>query len=84
MAKYIDYDLDVKVFPDMSYMILDEDEYELHKKLMDYPDVIDQILHKNLDKILLWIKQRRGPFAPDFIEAWTSRYEFQKEVQSKE
>ena len=25
--KYIDYDFDVKVFPDMSYMILDEDEY---------------------------------------------------------
>lgn len=79
--KYIDYDLDVKVFPDMSYMILDEDEYELHKKQMNYPDVIDQILHINLEKLLGWIKQRRGPFAPDFIDVWTSRYEFQKQVR---
>ena len=42
--KYIDYDLDVKVFPDMSYMILDEDEYAAHKEQMNYPEVIDQIL----------------------------------------
>ena len=35
---------------------------------MNYPEVIDQILQKNLDKLLGWIKQRRGPFAPDFIE----------------
>ena len=28
--------------------------------------------------LLGWIKQRRGPFAPDFIQVWTSRYEFQK------
>ena len=65
--KYIDYDLDVKVFPDMSYMILDEDEYAEHKERMGYPEVIDQILHRNLDTLLGWIKQRRGPFASDFI-----------------
>lgn len=82
--KYIDYDLDVKVFPDMSYMILDEDEYEDHKKQMDYPDAINQILYNNLDKLLSWIKQRRGPFAPDFIQAWTARYEFQKNIRSSE
>ena len=68
----------------MSYMILDEDEYEDHKKQMNYPDVIDQILYNNLDKLLNWIKQRRGPFAPDFIQAWTARYEFQKKIRSSE
>ena len=65
----------------MSYMILDEDEYEVHKKQMNYPEVIDQILHNNLDRLLGWIKQRRGPFAPDFIEVWTQRYEFHKQVR---
>ena len=79
--KYIDYDLDVKVFPDMTYMILDEDEYAEHRKEMGYPDVIDQILQKNLETLLSWIKQRRGPFASDFIEVWTSRYEFYKQVK---
>ena len=78
--KYIDYDLDVKVFPDMTYTILDEDEYEQHKKEMNYPNEIDIILNNNLEKLLSWIKQRRGPFAPDFIEAWTSRYHFHKQL----
>ena len=76
--KYTDYDLDVKVFPDMSYMILDEDEYAEDRKQMGYPEVIDQILYNNLDNLLGWIKQRKGPFAPDFIKAWTARYEFYK------
>ena len=31
--KYIDYDLDIKVYPDMTYTLLDEDEYENIVKL---------------------------------------------------
>lgn len=72
--KYIDYDLDIKVFPDLSYVILDEDEYEEHRKLMGYPDVIDKILKMNMEKLILWIRQRKGPFAPDFIDTWYERY----------
>ena len=80
--KYIDYDLDLKVFPDMSYTLLDEDEYDQHKREMGYPEVIDKILEEMLNKLISWIKQRRGPFAPDFIEVWTNRYLFNKEMQS--
>ncbi|MFY4776483.1 DUF402 domain-containing protein [Metabacillus sp. RGM 3146] len=72
--KYIDYDLDVKVFPDMTYILLDEDEYEHHKKLMNYPEVIDLILRKNVDKLLQWIHQRQGPFSPDFVDEWYNYY----------
>jgi Protein of unknown function (DUF402). len=72
--KYIDYDLDVKVFPDMTYILLDEDEYEIHRKQMGYPDVIDRILRANLEKLIGWIRQRRGPFAPDFIPIWYERF----------
>ncbi|MEO4055461.1 DUF402 domain-containing protein [Solibacillus sp. CAU 1738] len=82
--KYIDYDLDVKVFPDMSYTLLDEDEYEQHKQEMGYPEVIDKILKRNVAKLISWIQQRRGPFAPDFIEVWTNRYELNREIQSNQ
>ena len=82
--KYIDYDLDVKIFPDMSYTLLDEDEYEQHKQEMNYPPVIDSILKANVNKLINWIQQRRGPFAPDFIEAWTNRYEFYKQIKQQE
>lgn len=62
--KYIDYDLDIKVFPDMSYTLLDEDEYELHRKEMSYPDVIDKILKRNVDKLISWIQQKEDHLHP--------------------
>lgn len=72
--KYIDYDLDIKVFPDMTYVLLDEDEYELHSTEMKYPKEIDAILHRNVDRLIQWIRQRHGPFAPDFIDNWYERF----------
>lgn len=72
--KYIDYDLDVKVYPDMTYDLLDEDEYEDHRQKMNYPVVLDRILHNNIEYLLRWVRQRKGPFAPDFIDGWYERY----------
>ena len=42
--KYIDYDLDLRVFPDGRFKVLDRREYQYHKKIMNYPDSIDEIL----------------------------------------
>ncbi|OEH91396.1 nucleoside tri-diphosphate phosphatase [Bacillus solimangrovi] len=70
ILKYIDYDLDVKVYPDMTYTILDEDEYVLHKEQMQYPAAIDEILNRNMKTLITWIQQRKGPFAPGFVDDW--------------
>lgn len=51
--KFIDYDLDLKVFPDNSFKILDENEYARHKILMDYPQDLDPILRSELDSLIL-------------------------------
>ncbi|WP_138420764.1 nucleoside tri-diphosphate phosphatase [Aquibacillus sediminis] len=72
--KYIDYDLDVKVYPDMTFTLLDEDEYEVHRKQMNYPEVLDRILKNNVDYLIQWVRQRKGPFAPDFVDQWYERY----------
>ena len=72
--RYIDYDLDIKVFPDMTYVLLDKDEYEEHKKLMDYPEVIDKILKANIELLQQMIHQKKGPFEPGFIDKWYERY----------
>ncbi|WP_216830515.1 nucleoside tri-diphosphate phosphatase [Alkalihalobacterium elongatum] len=72
--KYIDYDLDIKVFPDMTYKLLDEDEYEVHRKQMKYPDQLDHILERNVEELISWIHQRKGPFAPQFVEMWYERF----------
>ena len=66
--KYIDYDLDVKVFPDFTYKILDEDEYRKHKSEMDYPEEIQSIIYQQLDILRDMIENRRGPCAPGFAE----------------
>ena len=36
IIKYIDYDLDLRVFPNGSFKILDRMEYKYHKKQMNY------------------------------------------------
>ncbi|MDY0407559.1 DUF402 domain-containing protein [Virgibacillus soli] len=72
--KYIDYDLDLKVYPDMTYDILDEDEYELHKQKMNYPEALDQILYTQVGQLIKWVQQRKGPFAPGFVDQWYERF----------
>ena len=72
--KYIDYDLDIKVYPNGKYHLLDEDEYEQHMNQMNYPHDIDVILRRNVDILQQWIEQKKGPFAPDFIKVWKERY----------
>ncbi|WP_257350825.1 nucleoside tri-diphosphate phosphatase [Pseudalkalibacillus decolorationis] len=72
--KYIDYDLDVKIFPDMTYTLLDEDEFVLHRREMDYPREINDIMRRNLDQLYSLINQRKGPFEPFFVENWYERF----------
>src|SRR5574344_1062127 len=46
--KYIDYDLDLRVFPDGGFKILDRNEYKYHKKVMKYSDDLDKIIEYTL------------------------------------
>lgn len=74
ILKYIDYDLDFKVFPDLSYEILDGEEYELHRKEMNYPENIEKNVQQHVAILTSWIKEKKGPFSPGFIEKWYQRY----------
>ena len=68
--KVIDYDLDVKVFPDLSYKILDEDEYRKHIDEMGYSVEVQEIINQQLSILIEMIQKRRGPFAKGFAEYW--------------
>lgn len=72
--KYIDYDLDVKIFPDGEKRLLDVDEYALNKKRWHYGEEIDTILRGSTIELLHWIDNKKGPFAPDFAKIWYDRY----------
>lgn len=72
--KNIDYDLDVKVFPDYSYMILDEYEYKIHSEQMQYPDSIKEIMDKQMKELLGMIEKREKPFNHETIEEYLMKY----------
>ena len=72
--KYIDYDLDVKVFTNGEKKLLDVEEYEQHKEKMHYSDDIDYILKENVKVLVDWINQNKGPFSEEYIKIWYNRY----------
>jgi len=72
--KYIDYDLDIRIYPDMTYDLLDIDEYKEHKKLMHYPEELEHILYNNVQDLINWIHQGKGPFEAGFVDRWYEIY----------
>ncbi len=72
--KYIDYDLDIKVFPDGETRLLDVDEYAMNKKRWHYGEKIDTVLRGASLELLDWIEKGNGPFSPQFANIWYERY----------
>jgi len=50
--KYIDYDLDLRVFPSGAYKVLDVLEYNYHRKILKYSDELDTILQTALENLI--------------------------------
>ena len=76
--KNIDYDLDVKVYPDGSWEILDRDEYIEHDKKMNYGTEVKEIIEKELETLINMVKERKGPFKKEIIEKYYDYYQKKK------
>lgn len=72
--KYIDYDLDVKIYPNGNYMLLDRDEFKAHKEKMNYDDEIESILEYNIKHLLDLSKQKKEPFSKELVLKWYEIY----------
>ena len=72
--KYIDYDLDVKVFCDLSYTTLDRNEYNKHQERMGYSEELKVILEKELLGLTKMIDKVEGPFNSDLVMDWYKKY----------
>ena len=66
--------MDLRVYPDGGYKILDTNEYNYHKKKMKYPDTIDRIVKKELAKLIELKKEKKGPFDEKVIEKYKNIY----------
>ncbi len=72
--KNIDYDLDVKVFPEGNYKILDENEYALHQEEMNYPDELKIKIARTLDKLISDITECNSPFLESEVNRQYLKY----------
>lgn len=60
--KYIDYDLDLRIFPGGEYKILDKLEYEYHKNKMNYSKDLDTVINNALKELIEEYKNKSVMF----------------------
>lgn len=74
VIKYIDYDLDLRVFPNGSFKILDRMEYKYHKKQMHYSNRLDFILKYELGNLIDMVRRNEMPFDRKTINDYYDKY----------
>ena len=75
VIKYIDYDLDLRVYPNGSFKILDRGEYKYHKKQMNYSKRLDFILRYELGNLIDMVRVKESPFKKEIIEEYYKKYQ---------
>lgn len=61
-VKYIDYDLDLKVFPDGRKKVLDVIEFKHNSKLMKYSEEVNEIIKSQMKVLYKLAEEKEGPF----------------------
>ena len=74
VIKYIDYDLDLRVFSNGSFKVLDRNEYKYHKKQMHYSNRLDFILKYELGSLIERVRIKKDPFNKKAIEKYYEKY----------
>lgn len=59
---YIDLDIDLLVFKDLSYKVLDEDDFKAHSEIFSYPQDLITKVRQSLEALLNLLENRSFPF----------------------
>lgn len=62
---FIDLDVDVLVQPELTFTVLDEDEFERHAELYEYPEAYRDEVRRALSELQGLIENREFPFDVD-------------------
>ena len=73
--KYIDYDLDIKLYEDGTTRLLDVSEYKKHADEQGYSEDIKEILQKSVDKVYNMINKKEFPFVDEEILTYYKKFE---------
>lgn len=60
--EFVDYDLDIYVYSDGSFKVLDREEYEAHAQSMNYPKDVQLQAKWGLSQLIHAIRSKTGPF----------------------
>jgi protein associated with RNAse G/E len=81
---YIDYDLDVVLYPSGQVLILDQDEYECNSRLYQYPPAVLQKVERSVELLLERMERRAMPFDNDCVRAyhrmWKETFEEKRKI----
>jgi len=69
IVTYIDYDLDVIRTSAGDVKILDENEYKLHKMVMQYPADLSNVIESQMQEVLELAKEGKFPFDHELVES---------------
>lgn len=82
-VKYIDYDLDLRIFPTGEYKILDKLEYQYHKKIMNYSEDLELVIKNGLDELINLYKSNSIIFDTDRNNQYYKEYEELKKLEEE-
>ncbi len=81
--KYIDYDLDLRIFPKGDYKILDKLEYEYHKNKMNYSNDLDKVINNALSELIKKYESKSTMFSEKANTEYLNQYiKLKKESES--
>lgn len=72
--KYIDYDLDVKLYPNHTERTLDEKEYASHIQTYSYPPELRSAIERGASEVHSMIKHHEFPFCDAKIKELFNRF----------
>ncbi len=76
IVKYVDYDLDLQVFPSYekeagkTYKILDYEEFLDNLTVMNYPSKLVYVLQVQFKELIEMVKNEEGPFKDGAMDKW--------------
>ena len=82
--KYIDYDLDLRIYASGEYKILDRMEYKYHKKIMNYSDDLDRAVKNGMDELIKLYQSPNKIFDTDENMKYYEEYQKVKKDEKKE
>ena len=81
--KYIDYDLDLRIFPSGEYRILDKLEYQSSKNKMHYSNDLDKVIKNGLNELIALYKSNSKIFDQEVNYQYYLKYENLKKSETK-